>query len=183
MPPLQLVKSDPNAPRNIPPAVFIGDVEEFIENHSPVEVNQALNELLSKYRWMESRMLKQQTQMKAKIPNLVGALDAIKYLIYRQEEKLGSFNTHFMLCDNIYAQAEIPETDTVILELGAKTMLEYPLKEAHELLTTHLANAHESLKELADSLQYTRKQITTCQVNTARVHNYNVTLRKKSTQS
>ena len=56
----------------------------------------------------------------------------------------------------------------------ANVMLEYPIEEAKALLATNLANAKGNLKSLVIDLDFLKDQITTSEVNIARVHNYKV---------
>ena len=57
-------------------------------------------------------------------------------------------------------------------------MLEYPLDEARDLLTEKLSKAKQSLKEVNEDLEFLREQITTMEVNTARVYNWDVKKRR-----
>lgn len=57
-------------------------------------------------------------------------------------------------------------------------MLSYPLDEAIELLTGKLSGAERSLEAAKDDLDFLRDQITTMEVNTARVHNWDVKRRR-----
>lgn len=53
-------------------------------------------------------------------------------------------------------------------------MLEYPLEEAKELLKKNLNTSITSLRQIEEDLEYIRDQITTSEVNLARVYNWNV---------
>jgi hypothetical protein len=57
-------------------------------------------------------------------------------------------------------------------------MLEYPLKEAQDLLSTKLTAAKTSQDQVTEDLAYLKEQITTMEVNVARVYNYDVKLRR-----
>lgn len=57
-------------------------------------------------------------------------------------------------------------------------MLEYPLLEAQALLTEKLTTARLTLEQVTEDLQFLREQITTMEVNMARVYNYDVKSRK-----
>lgn len=59
-------------------------------------------------------------------------------------------------------------------------MLEYNYTEAHELLTKSLTNAQLNLKSLQSDLDFLKDQITISEVNIARIHNYNVQLKKEA---
>jgi hypothetical protein len=50
-------------------------------------------------------------------------------------------------------------------------MLQYPLEEAEELLTSKLNVAKKSLEEVIEDLEFLREQATVMEVNFARVHN------------
>lgn len=58
-------------------------------------------------------------------------------------------------------------------------MLEYPLDEAISLLTGKLAGAEKSLESSKEDLDFLREQITIMEVNTARVHNWDVKRRRE----
>lgn len=87
--------------------------------------------------------------------------------------------TTFELNDTLFAKARIPPTDEVYLWLGANVMLAYPLDEAKELLQGKLDGAKTKMAECEEDLDFLREQITTMEVATARVYNYDVGLRRK----
>jgi uncharacterized protein YerC len=57
-------------------------------------------------------------------------------------------------------------------------MLEYPVEEAAQLLASKLSTAQKTLKNTEEDLAYLRDQITTMEVNTARVYNWDVKQRR-----
>ena len=57
-------------------------------------------------------------------------------------------------------------------------MLEYPLHEAHDLLEEKLAGVIKTLQGLGEDLLFLREQITTIEVNIARVYNWDVKNRR-----
>ena len=59
-------------------------------------------------------------------------------------------------------------------------MLSYPLDEAIELLAAKLSAAQKSLVAAKSDLDFLRDQITTMEVNTARVHNWDVKRRREA---
>ncbi|MBW0511023.1 hypothetical protein O181_050738 [Austropuccinia psidii MF-1] len=69
--------------------------------------------------------------------------------------------------------------DEVYLSLGANTMLAYPLNEALELLKNKIQSAKLKLAEATEEEVFLRNQITTSQVNIARVFNWDVKRRKE----
>lgn len=67
----------------------------------------------------------------------------------------------------------------VYLWLGANVMLAYPLDEAEELLEGKLGAAKRSLEAAEEDAEFLRRQVTTLEVNTARLYNWEVTLKRK----
>lgn len=67
---------------------------------------------------------------------------------------------------------EVPNnTGTVMLWLGANTMVEFPFQDAKQLLENNLKNGRENVANLEKDLDFLKTQITTMEVNLARVHN------------
>lgn len=58
-------------------------------------------------------------------------------------------------------------------------MLSYPVEEAATLLKGKLSAAKESLSNCEEDMDFLRQQITTLEVNTARLYNYEVTMKRK----
>jgi len=80
--------------------------------------------------------------------------------------------TNFLVSDNIWAKAKIPNTTGKVgLWLGANVMVEYNYDDALKLLFKNLANAEERLEEADGDLDYLKDQITTSEVNIARIYN------------
>lgn len=59
-------------------------------------------------------------------------------------------------------------------------MLEYSLPEATALLTSKLSSAKQSLDQVDADLEFLKEQITTMEVNIARVYNEEVKHRRES---
>lgn len=58
-------------------------------------------------------------------------------------------------------------------------MLEYSCEEAVELLTNNLETAKKNLQSLSEDLDFLKDQITTTEVNIARVFNWDVKEKRK----
>ncbi len=58
-------------------------------------------------------------------------------------------------------------------------MLAYPIDEAETLLETKLSSAQQTLANCEEDLDFLREQITTLEVATARVYNWDVTMKRK----
>ncbi len=83
--------------------------------------------------------------------------------------------TNFLLSDNIWAKATVPnETGRVGLWLGANVMVEYSYDDAIKLLGRNLASAEEKLAETEGDIDFLKDQITTTEVNMARIYNQGV---------
>lgn len=77
-----------------------------------------------------------------------------------------------MIADNIWAKAKIAnDTGKVGLWLGANVMVEYNFDEALVILEKNLGNALSRLQSTEDDINYLKDQITTTEVNIARIYN------------
>ncbi len=57
-------------------------------------------------------------------------------------------------------------------------MLEYPISEAEALLSKNFQTATKNLQQIDNDLDFLRDQITTTEVNMARVYNWDVKKRQ-----
>eukprot|EP00696_Hemimastix_kukwesjijk_P014306 gnl/Hemi2/28283_TR9346_c0_g1_i1.p2 gnl/Hemi2/28283_TR9346_c0_g1~~gnl/Hemi2/28283_TR9346_c0_g1_i1.p2 ORF type:complete len:212 (+),score=77.44 gnl/Hemi2/28283_TR9346_c0_g1_i1:34-636(+) len=165
--------------RGIPAAIFIEDMENFMRNETSADsALKRMQELYSKYKFMDTRLAQQKGGLLLKIPEIQKAVDAVQFLIAQRTEGTAALTTNFELANNIWATATIPQTNSVLLWLGANVMLEYPIEEAEALLTSNLTNAKTNLLVLEDDLAYLRDQITITEVNIARIFNHDVKTRR-----
>ncbi|KAJ2909761.1 hypothetical protein GGI21_001556 [Coemansia aciculifera] len=164
-------------PRGIPQAPFVDDVGEYMKTDTVEATIRKFTETASKYKFMENSKLQQRGSLEQKIPEIEKTLATIDYLV-EQRESEEPIETLFEINDTLYAHAAIPPTKTVNLWLGANVMLEYTLDEAQELLTGKLAIAKGNLNDTIEDLEFLRDQITTMEVNTARVYNWDVKQRR-----
>ncbi|GIX75584.1 prefoldin subunit 3 [Caerostris extrusa] len=193
--------SDKNeAPKNslgIPSAFFVEDVYSFMrqeENENAETVLRRLDEQHSKYKFMEMNLFRKKRTLKRQIPDIKTSLDMLKLLKAKKKHfvqeittngfcKLESdetVETQFMMCDDLYVKAKVPPTNKVGLWLGANVMLEYTLPDAETLLSKNLQTASKNLSQLEDDLDFLRDQLTTTEVNMARVYNWDV--KRRSTE-
>uniref|UniRef100_U5EVQ5 Prefoldin subunit 3 n=1 Tax=Corethrella appendiculata TaxID=1370023 RepID=U5EVQ5_9DIPT len=171
----------------IPEAVFVDDVESFMaqsesgaENENSVEkVLKNLDEQHSKYKYMEWNIIARKRRLRQQIPDLVKSLEMIK-ILKNQEKEL---ETQILLNEQVFVKTSVPPTKTVCLWLGANVMLEYPLDEAETLLKQNKDSASINLKCLEHDQEFLRDQITTTEVNMARVHNFDVKRRQAAKNS
>ncbi|PQE32410.1 prefoldin subunit protein [Rutstroemia sp. NJR-2017a WRK4] len=169
----------PTNPRGIPYAPFVDKVEDYVTTRADVETTlKSFQEMISKYQFMEVNQQRRAAGLKDKMPDIQKTLDTVRFLKTR---KPGSdpIEATFELNDTLYAKANIPPTEEVYLWLGANVMLSYPIDEAEELLSTRLSAAKQSLANCEEDLDFLREQITTMEVATARVYNWDVTMKRK----
>lgn len=105
------------------------------------------------------------------------ALDLLK----RRGGESATISSHFQLTDSIFMSASIPPTTKVNLWLGADVMLEYEIDEALALITKNRSQAIKNLARLEEDYDYLRDQLTTMEVNIARIHNWGVMEQRKKT--
>ncbi|PBK88717.1 Prefoldin, subunit 3 [Armillaria gallica] len=199
---LQAVVSEERNPRGIPKAPFIADVEEYVggsdgDIESPLK---AFQDAMAKYRYMDDNLAQRRKGLEEKIPDYKKTLDMVEYLQERREGKSKAsegddladdlddevdnssskpIRTTFELNETLYAEAELEETDTVYLWLGANVMLSYKIPEAIALLKSKLEAAETSLENTIEDLEFIREQLTIMEVNTARVYNWDVKRRRE----
>jgi len=163
------------------------DIEAYMakEGRSAESALQKLHERYNGYKLSEQRLMARKVKLKVKIPDIEKTLGVVKRMKQAQEEGEASLGTHFDLADAVYAKAKVPLTEgqTVFLWLGANVMLEYTVEEAVELLTKNLATAQEALSSVLEDLGYIKDQMTTSEVNIARVYNWDVRERRKKDQA
>ncbi len=135
-----------------------------------------MQEYLQKYNYINTSLNKKKATMKAKLPDIKTALDIVTHLRSQCEAKEGAppINIKFALGFNIWAGATIQNSGKVCLWLGADTMVEYSYDEAIALLKKNLDNAEKYLETVDSDLNFLRDQITTTEVNMARVHNEHI---------
>ncbi|WPG97330.1 Hypothetical protein R9X50_00010400 [Acrodontium crateriforme] len=169
----------PTNPRGIPFAPFVDKVEDYVTSRADVEgVLKSFQEFISKYQFMEVNTQRRAMGLKENIPDMQKTLDTVRFLKTRNDDS-EPLETTFELNDTLYAKAAIKKTDEVHLWLGANVMLAYPLDEAEEMLDTKLKAAKASLSNCEEDLDFLREQITTMEVATARVYNWDVGMRRK----
>lgn len=174
-------------PRGIPMARFIENVESFLQDPlvgSLEAAMGALNELYSKYKYMEKSFEKSKAVYKSKIPEITQTLEMIEAMKRKKDaasEGEGDANmvVNYSLCDTIYARANVDtEVGKVCLWIGASTMVEYTYEEAIELLQHQKADTIAKVEELNEDLFHLRGNSITVEVNMARLFNHRVKMKK-----
>ncbi|KAI9314196.1 Prefoldin subunit-domain-containing protein [Dichotomocladium elegans] len=165
-------------PRGIPRSPFVERVEDYVSPAEPVEaVLRKFQEAISKYKFMEINLLQRRKVLEEKIPEIEKTIAMVNFLAEKQNADEPVY-TDYELNDTLYCKAKVQPSGTVYLWLGANVMLEYTFDEAKDLLTSKRDTAKTSLKNTIEDLEFLRDQITTMEVNTARVYNWDVKQRR-----
>ncbi|CAF9927787.1 MAG: peptide chain release factor 1 [Alectoria fallacina] len=192
-------KDAPTNPRGIPHAPFVDKVDDYVSSRTEVDgTMKSFQEMISKYQFMEANTQRRKAGLDEKIPDIQKTLDTVRFLKSQKVDSLSgqrpwrSFFSNFAiqpdsdpleatfeLNDTLYAKALVPATEEVYLWLGANVMLSYPIAEAETLLEGKLSGAQQTLENCEEDLDFLREQITTLEVATARVYNWDVTMKRK----
>lgn len=135
----------------------------------------AFQDRLQQYKYMEVSKQQQLAELRSKILDIENNLAVIRHL-QQQADGGETLTTNFELDSTLYARADVDlqSLDSVYLWLGADVMLEYPLDEALDLLNVRLVNNTQQRDNDLEDLDFLRQNITTMEVNTARLYNWDV---------
>ena len=175
---------DHSTKQDIPVATFIEDIDSYMKKEGTAEAAlEKLQRLYNAFKFIEQRLTQKKTKLKIKLPEITKTYQSL--LQMEEQAKLGEpLVSHYELAQSVFAKAKINvhENDKVCLWLGANVMLEYPRAEAIELLRQQLADAKTALATTIEDMGFLRDQITTTEVNMARVFNWDVKDRRKKSQ-
>ncbi|TPX33451.1 hypothetical protein SmJEL517_g03650 [Synchytrium microbalum] len=157
----------------IPQAPFIDDVDKWMQGEEAESTLRKFDEMLQKYKYMEASSQARKRTLEDKVPEIRKTLDVVKFIMSRTDSA-EPIDSQFEVNDTLWLNAKIKNPQTVYLWLGANVMLEYPLGEAESLLDEKLTGVLKTLQALGEDLQFLREQITTIEVNIARVYNWDV---------
>ncbi|CCF59185.1 hypothetical protein KAFR_0G01510 [Kazachstania africana CBS 2517] len=177
-----LFNSTKKNPRGIPEAPFVEKVEDFIKDPNDFElVFGKFQERLSKYKFMQESKLSNIEQLKLRIPDIENTLKICENLHNKvRDGEDDEIETNYQLNDTLFTKAAIKLDDElkVGLWLGADVMLEYPVDEAIVLLHDKLEAAKGNLDVSTEDVEFLRENITTMEVNCARLYNWDVERRQ-----
>jgi len=169
----------------IPVAVFIEDIDGYMKKEGTAEAAlEKLQRLYNAFKFIEQRLNQKKTKLKIKLPEITKTYQSLVQM--EEQSKLGEpLVSHYELAQSIFAKAKINvhENDKVCLWLGANVMLEYPRAEAIALLEQQQRDAKTALATTIDDMGFLRDQITTTEVNMARVFNWDVKDRRKKQEA
>ncbi|KAL3233036.1 hypothetical protein RNJ44_04952 [Nakaseomyces bracarensis] len=169
-------------PRGIPSAPFIENIDEFMKEQKEFElVFNKFQERLSKYKFMLESKQTTIRQLGQRIPDIQNTLQVCRQLQQAKEDgDEDKLEFNYKLNETLYTKAQVDLTqDTKVgLWLGADVMLEYPVEEAVTLLEKKLVESEKNLEISKEDVEFLRENITTMEVNCARLYNWDVELRK-----
>ncbi len=165
----------------VPTAPFIDDIDQYMAKEGSAEAAlEKLQRFFSACKMIEQRLVQKKAKLKLKLPEILATYDALLQM-KRHADRDEPLTAHYELAQSIFAKARIPvhEDDKVGIWLGANVMLEYPRDEAIDLIAKNLAACKQALVDVVEDQGLLRDQITTTEVNMARVFNWDVKERRK----
>ena len=143
---------------------------------TPESMLNSFRSLATKYGMMMDNLEARESRYKGKIEELEKSLEAI-YMLQKSTDSAISMD--YDLGDTLLAKATVDPSSQVHLWLGANIMLEYGKEEAAALLEQKLAENKEARLRVAQDQLFVREQLTTVEVNQARLYNHLVETSKK----
>lgn len=141
-----------------------------------------LQSRLNGYRMVESRLQQERLRLSSKMPDIARSLDQV-HLLLEKKEAQEPVTLDFEVTDHVYAKAKIDNPQSVLLWLGANVMLEYSLEEAKELLSGQRDKASGMLEDAREKGTWLKNQMTTAEVLTARIYNYDIQKKKAEAEA
>lgn len=170
-------------PRGIPRVTFVEDVEQTVKSRGVTAetILKQFQEQYSKYKLMEHKLTQNKQLLTRKLPEIAKIIETVNFIKSKlsEEENGEGFLTNFALTDSVFCEGRVPSQKTIHLWLGANVMVEYTFDEALALLEKNLAAAKLNLETTSEDLAWLRDQQVICEVNTARVYNYDVVKRRE----
>lgn len=152
---IPIVEPSSENSRKIPKVVFIDNTEAWVEKYTDDALFAQMNELYQKYKYMEANLHRARQNLKVKLPDIKKTLETVAMLKTKYESDEKELTTNYLLSDNIWSKAKIPNTSgKVALWLGANVMVEYTYDEAIKLLGKNLMNAEAKIKETEDDIDF-----------------------------
>ena len=169
-------------PRGIPRVTFIEDVEQTVKSRGVTAetILKQFQEQYSKYKLMEHKLTQNKQLLTRKLPEITKIIETVTFIKSKlTEDNEEGFTTNFALTDSVFCEGRVTKQQTVHLWLGANVMVEYTFDEALAVLGKNLSAAKVNLENTVEDLAWLRDQQVICEVNTARVYNYDVVKRRE----
>lgn len=134
---------------------------------SPEMALQAFRTLAMKYESMLDSLRTRHQRISEKMREIEKSIDAVSQISKATESSVVDYE----LGETLFARATVPAGAKVNLWLGANVLLEYEPEEALALLKKKLEDSQAALDRVKHDESFTREQLTTMEVNVARVYN------------
>eukprot|EP01084_Bolivina_argentea_P311488 539176_1 len=170
-------KSSQNT-RGIPRAVYLENPYNIIYKNQQERYMKEVEDTLSKYRLMESQLVKQKMSKIDQQNEMKKNIEVCKYLLEKKNSSNNEIKTQFEVSDQLYSEGTIKQFNNVAIWLGANVMMEFPIKEAIEFLEKRIVISKQKINTLQNDIDFTRKQINIIEVNRSRVYNAGVKVKK-----
>merc|ERR1711963_85476 len=112
----------PKSSQGIPPAEFIEDVDAYMskkaDKETPDEVVQSMNEMYSKYKFMEQSLSTKKGRLNRQIPDIEQTLEMLR-LLKKKKEAEEEITTDFLLTEQVYVKAKVPPTEKALRPASA----------------------------------------------------------------
>ncbi|KAH9259956.1 hypothetical protein BASA81_001716 [Batrachochytrium salamandrivorans] len=165
-----------------PVVEFVEDVDAYLK-HEQLEdkvdsVLEEFNRLHRGFKLDQQRLAAEKADLEKRLPDLEQNLKLVEEL-QRAESDV---SMRFMAADSVWTDAVVKHRSggpEIGLWLGANVLVEYTCDEAVHLLAKSVNNSKQLLATKTQELNFTKSQLTTCEVSISRFYNYDVQRRKK----
>lgn len=166
--------------KQVPQAYFVEDVAAFMveKKKSAKELLADCDKTFTEYKSIESRLGQRLRKLQSQIVEIKSSLGMLEHLDGLAGDE--AMQTDFRLNDALFVKATVSKTDKVALWLGANVMMEYDTTEALALLRTNFEKSKSQIELVKTDMDYIRDQITTMEVNMARIYNHDVMLTREA---
>lgn len=136
-------------------------------------------ELTQKCRFLEANIEERLTRTESKLAELDKNLQVVR-LLQAIDVSDGPIDLDFELGDTLYARGTVssPQECKVHLWLSSGAMVVYSPSQAESMLSERYTETKQVLKKIEEEQRCLKEQITTAEVNTARLYNYHLATRK-----
>lgn len=138
-------------------------------------------ELTQKYRFLEANIEERLQRTEAKRDELAKNLSVVSMLQRAAEKGVKKVQVDFEIGDSMMVRGEVedPSTVKVHLWLSPAAMVAYDLVDAEKLLAERLKETNKTIGVVEEEQKFLKNQITTAEVNMARLYNHHLALTKK----
>ena len=178
--PVEPSEAGPGSPDLEYPAVeFIPpDIEGYLREHG-----ETATYAISRFAHLEQRLQRvtsslesRKQSLQSQIPVLEQSLATLEVLVQRVDS--GPYEVLYHVAGPVHCKAELLPLEEVGIWNGAGVMTSHPVPEAIQILTSNLRDTRTAMAALDEQLRQLKDRTTTAQVNTRRLHNLRVQLRK-----